>query len=448
MKTKLSSVFPSGKIFKKAMLTALSICFVFSISTVSPIKADAAEKNTFTRNGIIYKKYTLEDFSKGKVIAKGAAVIGVKDKTAKDIVVPKTVNDSKGKKLNVISVNELESDAIETVKLPDGILEIGDGAFYEDSQLKSINFPSSIIEIRPSAFEYCKNLESVKITSKKCKLGDSAFSQCVKLASIEIADGINCNADDLFSGTAITSFRVPKGTTGLGEYALSDCIYLEKISIPASVVQIGSCNFDYYNYSHLKTIEYSGTKDLWKKVAIITKGNDSLKGVEIIYGTDTSTGGKSKITQFEQDGVIYTPITLDTYSNGKSKKVKGACVVELSDYSKSDIVIPDTVSDPNGKKYTVIDLEGLVENKLWNDHLKTITLPSSLLNIGAEAFMGCINLQTINIKSSKVNISEYSLDLNKLETITLPSKNFNSQKAKFVKALKTSGNNKTRIVKK
>lgn len=62
--------------------------------------------------------------------------------------------------------------------------------------------------------------------------------------------------------------------------------------------------------------------------------------------------------------------------------------------------------------------------------------------------MGCINLQTINIKSSKVNISEYSLDLNKLETITLPSKNFNSQKAKFVKALKTSGNNKTRIVKK
>lgn len=77
---------------------------------------------------------------------------------------------------------------VETIIIPDGIVNIGKYAFYNCNQLTNIILPNSVKTIEEYAFDTCKNLGSIVIPNSVTSIGNKAFSGCYKLK-------IHCEAE-------------------------------------------------------------------------------------------------------------------------------------------------------------------------------------------------------------------------------------------------------------
>lgn len=65
-----------------------------------------------------------------------------------------------------------------------GLTYIAAGAFTHCEALQSVKLPPNVIEIGHHAFDHCSNLESVDIPEGVTTIGDSAFSGCYNLESV------------------------------------------------------------------------------------------------------------------------------------------------------------------------------------------------------------------------------------------------------------------------
>lgn len=148
------------------------------------------------------------------------------------------------------------------------VTTIGDDAFYCCSNLVSIIMPNSLISIGNRAFYGCRSLISVYIPNCVIRINEYAFSGCTGLSSIYIPNSVICIGREAFNETPWynnqqdglvyagkvaykykgemtegTTIEIRNGTSGLGDYAFSDCKGLISISIPNSVVSIGNWAF-------------------------------------------------------------------------------------------------------------------------------------------------------------------------------------------------------------
>lgn len=78
-----------------------------------------------------------------------------------------------------------EYSAIESITIPDGIKEIGKGAFT-GSKLKSVTIPGSVGSIPSYTFYSCTSLTSVIIKDGPVSIGTSAFTGCKNLKRVVI----------------------------------------------------------------------------------------------------------------------------------------------------------------------------------------------------------------------------------------------------------------------
>ena len=67
--------------------------------------------------------------------------------------------------------------------LPEGVVEIENGAAYYSQNLTAINLPKSLLSIGDSAFLNCDQLTVVTIPEKVTYIGDNAFSGCEQLSA-------------------------------------------------------------------------------------------------------------------------------------------------------------------------------------------------------------------------------------------------------------------------
>lgn len=105
--------------------------------------------------------------------------------------------------------------------IPDGVTNIGDGAFEYCGSLTNINIPDSVTNIGDSAFSGCKSLNSINIPNSVTNIGNGAFWECKSL----------------------TNINIPNSVTNIGGYAFSECSSLTSINIPDSVTNIGDLAF-------------------------------------------------------------------------------------------------------------------------------------------------------------------------------------------------------------
>ena len=74
-----------------------------------------------------------------------------------------------------------------SVVIPEGVTEIGNGAFSGCESLASVEIPPSVTGIGRLAFRGCTSLESVEIPSSVTEIGWSAFGGCKSLTSVEFS---------------------------------------------------------------------------------------------------------------------------------------------------------------------------------------------------------------------------------------------------------------------
>ena len=155
-------------------------------------------------------------------------LIGVKDTSLTDIVIPHVFSEIEEKKIEFRNGEYSYHSAFDNCKkltsvtIPNSITKIGKIAFYNCSSLTSVTIPDSVTEIGEGAFSACSSLTTIIIPNSITKIENWAFSNCSSLRSVIIPDSV----------------------TEIGGYAFARCSRLTSITVPNSVTEIGDGAFD------------------------------------------------------------------------------------------------------------------------------------------------------------------------------------------------------------
>jgi len=146
------------------------------------------------------------------------------------------------------------SSIIDKVVLPDGLLNIGDRAFYNFTDISKITIPESVTNIGNNAFADCRSLKSIIIPCSVERIGNSAFNGCKALTSIELKQGITAMGELAFAACeSLEKIILPDSIESIGTYAFRGCVSLDRIDLPQSISTIQSGTF--YNCTGLKYIK-------------------------------------------------------------------------------------------------------------------------------------------------------------------------------------------------
>ena len=116
--------------------------------------------------------------------------------------------------------------------IPQGVICVGDYAFYGCSALTSITIPNSVTTIGGSAFYDCSSLTSITIPSSVTSIGDWAFGGCSSLTSITIPNSVTSIGDYAFEAcTSLTFLTIPNSVKSIGFNAFYVCNKLKKVII-------------------------------------------------------------------------------------------------------------------------------------------------------------------------------------------------------------------------
>ncbi|MDR3001538.1 MAG: leucine-rich repeat protein [Fibromonadaceae bacterium] len=125
--------------------------------------------------------------------------------------------------------------SVVSVFIPQSVMKIGRGAFYQSRALTTVNIPSGVKEIAANTFLSCNSLASIVIPSGVTLIAVSAFSDCSNLASVFIPNTVTRIADNAFWNChSLTSVTIPESVTRLGFASFADIKGLTSVTILSS----------------------------------------------------------------------------------------------------------------------------------------------------------------------------------------------------------------------
>ena len=250
--------------------------------------------------------------------------------------------------------------ATATAVIPDGVVSIGDGAFYEFGGMTGVSIPASVVRIGNEAFHDCSGLSRLDIPAAVTSIGDGAFAGCSGLTRVKLPDGVTRIGKSVFSNcTALEGVELPAGVTRIGEHAFEGCSGLAGVDLPAGLTWIGTGAFE---------------------------GCSGLTGVDLpagltFIGASAFEGCSGLVGITIPDGV--TEIAGDTFS----------CCFGLE-----SVEMPDGIHSIGS--YAFLSCTGLVH----------VTIPVGVTRIGVGAFMGCSGLENLTIPHNVGIIREYAFE--------------------------------------
>lgn len=330
----------------------------------------------------------------------------------------------------VWNTDQFNCPKLKNVIFPLSVKYIGESAFRE-SGIEEIDF-STVEYLGNAVAAFCKNLTTAS-TSAAGIIPEAAYKNCESLTTVPLAKEIKPYA---FQNSSITEATIMDDAI-LGEKCFVDCTNLKKVRIPVDIdytvnwvsAFTGCNNIETIIYTpgstgiQVPVVVYEGTPGNYEKALLTGTAGDSLKTVifedgvteivknscgnakmeELILPNSVSSIGASAFENcvnlervnipagfdytvnanvFKND----TNITQVTYTkvNTETRKRKSSGVTEPSRLIQK--IAEDHLE-------TVIYEAGITEipdNAFYSDtyhnHLKNVSLPSSLQYIGQEAF--------------------------------------------------------------
>lgn len=256
--------------------------------------------------------------------------------------------------------------SLTSINIPAGVTNIIAGTFAGCESLQSISLPESIIAIGDCAFFWCKSLTHIDIPANVRYMGGQMFGSCTKLVSVSYPEGITAvNWGDFEGCTSLTTVSLPSTITVIDGYAFSGCTSLVNITLPSGTTTIKTGAFK--NCGNLESINLPSS--------ITSIDSTAFNGCTNL--TATVNEGSYAHTWCVNNGVEFELVPA-YMAFDFSVSAASVCI---NGYSGTDaaIVIPSEIL---GYPVTAINSSAFVNNTT----LRTITIPESIISIGANAF--------------------------------------------------------------
>ncbi|MCQ4672836.1 leucine-rich repeat protein [Lactonifactor longoviformis] len=270
------------------------------------------------------------------------------------------------------------------VEIPEGVTEIGTGAFQNNTGLQKVILPVSIRKIGNNAFRGCTGLSEINWDMDSVTIGDYAFYNCGKLTGeLILPEGTDTVGSYAFyKCTGFTALRLPAALTSVGSHAFNSCTGLQGLlTIPGSVETVGDGAFAYC----------SGLSGLRLEEGIQTIGREAfyncagMQGALELPDSVTSLGGSafSSCKGFESIRLSRNLETLPTHTFFECRGVKG------------EVVIPDKVTAVG--YYAFYNMKGLTRVVIGAG-VTSLNTDSGYYSYGS--FEGCSALEKIVFRGS------------------------------------------------
>lgn len=280
--------------------------------------------------------------------------------------------------------------AVQDVVLPDGLRKISAGAFYSCSSLYEIDIPNSVEEIDYSAFENCISLARIELPDGVKKIKSDAFNGT--------ALGDNAG-DEFYIGKYLISVRdsfdgeysVKEGTELIADGAFSSNKNITKVILPSGLKIIGSGAFNYC--SSLTDINIP-------------------ESVSVIEDSFYSTGIYDDNSEWTEDALYIDNclVRVKKDYSGEFKIKEGTRIIAggafLSCSNITKVTIPDSVICIGASAFESC---GATE----------VTMSDSVMYIGDKAFFGCF-IAGINIPNRITQICDYAFANSRIENVVIP----------------------------
>lgn len=373
------------------------------------------------------------------VSSDGTTITGLTDagKTQTSLVIPYEIN---GKKITTLCsgsdgisrppVSILDGNrTITKVVIPKSVTTLGGAAFYGCSSLASINVPNSVTSIGTYAFSGCSSLTKIEIPNSVTSIGNLVFSPnlTVYCEQGSCADTVAKNENVSVVYTTINEndlINKDDLSNKVDKLDGDNCITIG--SDVGSIIGLHIKKTEIYEDSEERfklskdglVINYhAGSHPPNTADVIVNRNVESAEGTySVVSHKLTEKADEVELERLKYYGdkdIISAPESYFTVSGNTLTGLTDTGKMNLS----SNVVIPYKI---NG---TLITSIGTVAFKNYESLIDSITLPSSITAIEAEAFYGC-TFTEIEIPSSVESIGDSAFaNCSSLVSVTILSYN-------------------------
>ncbi|MDE6351094.1 MAG: leucine-rich repeat domain-containing protein, partial [Treponemataceae bacterium] len=338
--------------------------------------------------------------------------------------------------------------SLASVIIPDSVTEIYGGSYYENggaflgcTSLASVTIPASVAEIGTGAFKNCASLKEIQFGGTMAQWQALKGSGDIQVSFVRCSDG-NIGVEEIpeylkMDGTKVAGYIgkvpadlvIPEGVTGIKSEAFKDCLDIENVTIPGCVTEIEYDAFSECTYLERVTIE-EGVKIIGEDAF---SGCTSLASVTIPNSVTAISHGAFYGCASLESVIISNNMTAignrrdkGPFSNDEIKGAFEGCT------SLASVVIPDSVKIIGDKAFkdctslASVAIPGSVTHiydGAFNGckTLASVVVPKNVTYIGEQAFEGCTSLVSVVIPESVTEIGiEAFKNCTSLADVTIP----------------------------
>lgn len=315
-----------------------------------------------------------------------------------------------------------EDTGIETVVISNGITEIGEWAFYDNSTIKSVQLGKDVRTIEHAAFYGCISISQMNLPDGLTTIGDRAIEHCIALKDITL----------------------PESVTSVGEYAFDDTGYYrdrnnweDNALYLGHVLLAGLYNDAYHDERHKGRKEYvsdiytsyseskmvSGTYRVKEGTKIIAPCSFKRNWLveQVIFPSGVTVLGNGAFGSNAALKKVSIPAGVRKIGDGCFDYCKNLKTVT---FSKTVMEIGENAFRDCGKLTSIklpSNLRVIGAGAFQGSGLKSVTIPKNVNAVGDNAFQACASLKSVTLKSGVRSIGEMAFcDCKKLKSVTVP----------------------------
>lgn len=302
---------------------------------------------------------------------------------------------------------------IETVKLPESLVKIGDSSFIALEHLKEIIIPDKVESIGCTAFNRCSSMTDVTIGASVMEIKHAAFLGCTNLSTVRsnsIEHWVQIAFDDnptkyakrlILNGEMLSGeLRIPDCVDHINSRAFIGCKDITSLIIPGTVLKIGieaflECGIERMVIEDCETELFINGRDLNFTNAPIESlylGRD-IRYISNPYYTYTSPFySNQSLKQLEiGNNVTYIAESLFEGCSNLNDVIFPNSIRKIGDAAFKECASLTKVTLPYALTY--------IADKTFAKciRLAEVNIPGGVRSIGSGAFANCDGLRNVNV---------------------------------------------------